>query len=64
MKVRLPCIVVPFVNGERLIKRLSIRDGSVMLLAGNPKYPPLTLKEENELEVWGVVTGKLKRLPA
>ena len=57
-------IVVAFVNGERLVKRLSIRDGSVMLLAGNPKYPPLTLKEGNELEVWGVVIGKFKRLPA
>ena len=57
-------IVVAFVNGERLVKRLSIRDGRVMLLAGNPKYPPLTLKEGNDLEVWGVVIGKFKRLPA
>ena len=57
-------IVVAFVNGERLVKRLSTRDGSLMLLAGNPKYPPLTLKEGNDLEVWGVVIGKFKRLPA
>ncbi len=53
-------IVVAFVNGDRLVKRLSIRRGSVTLLAGNPKYPPLTLKVENELEVWGVVIGNFK----
>lgn len=55
-------IVVAFVNGERLVKRLSIRDGSVTLLAGNPEYPPLKLRPGNELEVWGVVIGKFKRL--
>lgn len=57
-------LVVAFVNGERLVKRLSIRVGSVMLLAGHPKYPPLTLKERNDLEVWVVVIGKFKRIPA
>lgn len=41
-------IVVAFLNGERLVKSLSKRDGSLMLLAGNPKYPPLTLKEGND----------------
>lgn len=57
-------LVVAFVNGERLVKRLSIRVGSVMLLAGHQKYPPLTLKERNDLEVWVVVIGKFKRIPA
>lgn len=57
-------IVVAFLNGERLVKRLSIRDGNVSLLAGNSEYPPLTLKGENQLEVWGVAIGKFKRLPA
>ena len=57
-------IVIAFVNGERLVKRLSIRDGRVTLLAGNPEYPPLKLRPGNELEVWGVVIGKFKRLPA
>jgi len=36
----------------------------VMLLAGHPKYPPLTLKERNDLEVWVIVIGKFKRIPA
>lgn len=56
-------IVVAFVNGERLVKRLSIREGTVMLLAENPAYPALTFKGETELEVWGVVIGKFKRIP-
>ena len=57
-------IVVAFLNGERLVKRLSIREGKVMLLAGNPAYPALILRGETELEVWGVVIGKFKRIPA
>lgn len=57
-------IVVAFLNEERLVKRLSIRDGNVSLLAGNSEYPPLTLKGENQLDIWGVAIGKFKRLPA
>ena len=60
-------IVVAFVNGERLVKRLQRRAGRVALLAEHPDYPPLEIGEgdENvELVVWGVVTGKFKRLPA
>ncbi|NMG47773.1 translesion error-prone DNA polymerase V autoproteolytic subunit [Azoarcus communis] len=57
-------IVVAFLNGERLVKRLSIRDGNVSLLAGNSEYPALTLKGENQLDIWGVAIGKFKRIPA
>ena len=59
-------IVVAFVNGERLVKRLYRRAGRVALLAEHPGYPPLEIGEENdgiELAVWGVVIGKFKRLP-
>ena len=56
-------IVVAFVNGERLVKRLYRRSGRVALLAENPEYPPLDIGEDVELLVWGVVIGKFKRLP-
>ena len=55
-------IVVAFVDGERLVKRLYNRQGRVALVAENPAYPPLEICGEMELVVWGVVIGKFKRL--
>lgn len=57
-------IVVAFVDGERLVKRLHHRDGRVALLAENPAYPPLEVCEGMELLIWGVVTGRFARVPA
>jgi DNA polymerase V len=57
-------IVVAFLNGERLVKRLHQRGGRVALLAENSDFAPLEISEDLELVVWGVVTGKFKRLPA
>jgi DNA polymerase V len=54
-------IVVAFVNGERLVKRLYRSAGRVALIAENPGYQPLEIQEGMELEVWGVVVGKFKR---
>lgn len=54
-------IVVAFVDGQRLVKRLYRRNGRVALLAENPRYPPLEIREGQELVVWGVVIGKFKR---
>lgn len=56
-------IVVAFVNGERLVKRLYARGEQVALLAENPAYRPLEVKEGIELVIWGVVVGKFKRFP-
>jgi len=56
-------IVVAFVNGERLVKRLYRRGGRVALLAENKSYPPLVLTEGAEMEIWGVVIGLAKRIP-
>ena len=57
-------IVVAFVNGERLLKRLYHRAGRVALIAENPIFPHIEIKEGLELVVWGVAVGKFKRLPA
>ena len=61
IKARRGHIVVAFVNGERLVKRLHHRNGRVALLAENPIYKPLEIHEGLELTVWGVVIGKFKR---
>lgn len=57
-------IVVAFVNGERLVKRLYRRAGRVALIAESPAYPALEINEGMDLEVWGVVVGKFKRISA
>ena len=57
-------IVVAFVDGERLVKRLSCRGEIVRLLAEHPAYPPLVIQEGMEFLIWGVVVGKFKRFAA
>lgn len=57
-------IVIAFVDGQRLVKRLYRRSGRVALVAENPNYPTLDIAEEQELVVWGVVVGKFKRFGA
>ena len=52
-------IVVAFVIGERLVKRLSRQGGKVSLVAENPNYPSIDITEEMDMTVWGVVVGKL-----
>lgn len=54
-------VVVAFINGERLVKRLFLRHGRAALLAENAAYPAIEIGEGVELVVWGVVTGKFKR---
>jgi DNA polymerase V len=61
-----PChghIIVAFVDGLRLVKRLYRRGGRMALEAENPKYPPLVLTEEMDCLIWGVVVGKFRRMP-
>lgn len=57
-------IVVAFLNGERLVKRLYRRGDRTALVAENPAYPTLELHEGAELVIWGVVVGKFKRIGA
>jgi DNA polymerase V len=57
-------VVIAFINGERLVKRLYRRAGRVALVAENPLYPVLEIQDGMELEVWGVVVGKFKRFAA
>jgi len=55
-------IVVAFVDGERLVKRLHHRGERVALVAENPRYAMLELTGDMELVIWGVVIGKFKRM--
>lgn len=55
-------IVVAVVDGELTVKRLWRRGGRVRLLAENPAFAPIELKDGQELAVWGVVTSVIRRV--
>lgn len=49
-------IVVAILNGEFTVKRLHIHGEKIWLVAENPSYPPIEITEEQDFQVWGVVT--------
>ncbi|MEB0014492.1 translesion error-prone DNA polymerase V autoproteolytic subunit [Glaciimonas sp. Cout2] len=55
-------IVLAIVDEEFTVKRLFQRGQLVRLLAENPAFPPIVLKEGQELRIWGVVTFNLHKL--
>ena len=55
-------IVVAFIDGDRLVKRLYSRNGRIALIAENPAYPRIDVGGDMELVIWGVVIGKFRRM--
>lgn len=55
-------IVVAVLDGELTVKRLLTKDGQILLAPENPRYQPITVAEEQDLHVWGVVSGVVRRL--
>jgi len=55
-------VVVAVVNAELTVKRLSYRDGRMVLSPENPAYPEIVLSELDEASIWGVVTRCLHRV--
>jgi len=53
-------IVVAALNGELTVKRLSITNDKVQLVAENPDYPAISITEELDMVVWGVVTSMIQ----
>ena len=54
-------IVIASVDGEFTVKRLYHKDARIALIAENPDYPAIEFQDGNELEVWGVVIGCVRR---
>lgn len=50
-------IVIATVDGEFTVKRLEKSRNSVRLMPENPKFKPIEFKNEQELQIWGVVTS-------
>jgi DNA polymerase V len=55
-------IVLAVLNNEFTVKRLYKRGGVVKLVAENPLYPAIVIKEADDFTVWGVVTYNLHKL--
>lgn len=49
-------IVIASLNGEFTIKRLVKQDGKVSLLPCNSDFNPVTVRPDDDLVIWGVVT--------
>lgn len=54
-------IVVAVVDSEYTIKRLIKQSGRVELRPENPAYSPILFGDGEELQVWGVVVGVVRR---
>ncbi|ACU88303.1 LexA family protein [Desulfomicrobium baculatum] len=55
-------IVVAVLDGELTVKRLVMKNGQTLLAPENPCYQPITVTEGQDLHVWGVVTGVVRKL--
>ena len=54
-------IVLAVVNNEYTVKRLYKRAGIVELRAENLDYSPIRFQDCDELTIWGVVIGTVRR---
>ena len=50
-------VVIAIVNGELTVKRLIRKKDRVILMPENDRYQQIEIKDETDLEIWGVVTS-------
>ena len=55
-------IVVAIVDGEPTVKRLYWQNSDIQLLPENSAYPAIRISAEQDLQIWGVVTGVVRKL--
>jgi DNA polymerase V len=55
-------IILAVVNGEFTIKQLTLgKNGHPVLLPANPDFKPIEIKDGMDFEIWGVVTGSIRK---
>ena len=55
-------IILAVVNGEFTIKQLTLgKSGHPVLLPANPDFKPIEIKDGMDFEIWGVVTGSIRK---
>tara|TARA_B110000091_G_scaffold11378_1_gene11011 strand:- start:1539 stop:1973 length:435 start_codon:yes stop_codon:yes gene_type:complete len=55
-------IAVCFLDGEFTVKRLRVEKNEVWLQPENPNYPIISITEENDFMIWGIVTSVIKKV--
>ncbi|RYH73448.1 translesion error-prone DNA polymerase V autoproteolytic subunit [Flavobacteriaceae bacterium 144Ye] len=55
-------IAVCFIDGEFTVKRLRVTKEGVYLQPENPAYEPLLVTNDNDFQIWGIVTHVIKKL--
>jgi DNA polymerase V len=55
-------IVIACIDGEMTVKQLILREGKAFLVAANPNYPAIEIRDGDELIIWGVVTKNIHDL--
>ncbi|MBK86658.1 MAG: peptidase S24, partial [Flavobacteriaceae bacterium] len=51
-----------FIDGDFTVKRIIKKGADLYLKAENKNYKPIKIDEENELQIWGIVTYVIKSL--
>ncbi|MDR2745331.1 MAG: translesion error-prone DNA polymerase V autoproteolytic subunit [Desulfovibrio sp.] len=57
-------VVIAAVGGELTVKYLARRNGRVLLVPANGRYPELDVTDQEDAMIWGVVTHAVHRLRA
>lgn len=55
-------IVIAAVNGELTVKKLKRVNSKLCLIPENKIYPPIELKDETDLRIWGVVIYSIHKI--
>lgn len=55
------CIVVARIHDEFTLKRFRKEGHRVLLVPENDRYPPIEIAEDSDFEIWGRVTGSVRR---
>ena len=55
-------IAVCFIEGDFTVKRIIQKDGKLFLKPENKNYKKITIKKEDQLIIWGIVTYVIKKI--